>query len=45
LPLVYDELRNLPGQKLAQEKPAQTLQATAWRTSACAARPSGNLKA
>src|SRR5437763_17002516 len=29
LPLVYDELRNLAGQRLAQEKPGQTLQATA----------------
>ncbi len=29
LPLVYDELRNLAGQKLAAEKPGQTLQATA----------------
>src|SRR5258708_37947575 len=29
LPLVYDELRQLAGQKLAQEKPGQTLQATA----------------
>jgi RNA polymerase sigma factor (TIGR02999 family) len=29
LPLVYDELRLLAGQKLAQEKPGQTLQATA----------------
>src|SRR6516165_9500366 len=29
LPLVYDELRKLAGQKLAQEKPGQTLQATA----------------
>jgi RNA polymerase sigma factor (TIGR02999 family) len=29
LPLVYDELRKLARQKLAQEKPAQTLQATA----------------
>src|SRR5215468_4383480 len=29
LPLVYDELRRLAAQKLAQEKPAQTLQATA----------------
>jgi len=28
LPLVYDELRQLAGQKLAQEKPGQTLQAT-----------------
>ena len=29
LPLVYDELRKLAMQKLAQEKPGQTLQATA----------------
>lgn len=29
LPLVYDELRNLAASKLAQEKPGQTLQATA----------------
>ena len=29
LPLVYDELRRLAAQKLAQEKPGQTLQATA----------------
>jgi RNA polymerase sigma factor (TIGR02999 family) len=29
LPLVYDELRRLAGQKLAKEKPGQTLQATA----------------
>jgi RNA polymerase sigma factor (TIGR02999 family) len=29
LPLVYDELRKLAGSKLAQEKPGQTLQATA----------------
>jgi len=29
LPLVYDELRQLAAQKLAQEKPGQTLQATA----------------
>jgi RNA polymerase sigma factor (TIGR02999 family) len=29
LPLVYDELRQLAGQKLAHEKPGQTLQATA----------------
>ena len=28
LPLVYDELRNLAAQKLAQEKPGQTLQAS-----------------
>src|SRR6202171_1637950 len=29
LPLVYDELRKLAATKLAQEKPGQTLQATA----------------
>jgi hypothetical protein len=29
LPLVYDELRKLPAQKLAHEKPDQTLDATA----------------
>jgi RNA polymerase sigma factor (TIGR02999 family) len=29
LPLVYDELRQLAAKKLAQEKPGQTLQATA----------------
>jgi RNA polymerase sigma factor (TIGR02999 family) len=29
LPLIYDELRKLAAQKLAQEKPGQTLQATA----------------
>lgn len=29
LPLVYDELRKLAAQKLAQEKPGQTVQATA----------------
>src|SRR5438445_13325646 len=29
LPLVYDELRRLVAQKLAQEKPGQTLEATA----------------
>src|SRR4051794_8352678 len=29
LPLVYDELRKLASQKLAQEKPGHTLQATA----------------
>src|SRR5205823_9445687 len=29
LPLVYQELRRLAAQKLAQEKPGQTLQATA----------------
>jgi RNA polymerase sigma factor (TIGR02999 family) len=29
LPLVYEELRNLAAQKLAQERPGQTIQATA----------------
>jgi RNA polymerase sigma factor (TIGR02999 family) len=29
LPLIYDELRKLAAQKLAQERPGQTLQATA----------------
>src|ERR1043166_5641929 len=29
LPLVYDELRNLAAQRLSQEKPGQTLEATA----------------
>jgi len=29
LPLVYEELRQLAAQKLAKEKPGQTLQATA----------------
>src|SRR5262245_59005484 len=29
LPLVYDELRKLAAEKIAQEKPGQTLQATA----------------
>jgi len=29
LPLVYDALRKLAAQKLRQERPAQTLQATA----------------
>jgi hypothetical protein len=29
LPLVYDELRRLAARKLAQERPGQTLQATA----------------
>jgi DNA-directed RNA polymerase specialized sigma24 family protein len=29
LPLVYDELRKLAAQKMAQEKPGQTLRATA----------------
>ena len=29
MPLVYEELRKLAAQKMAQEKPSQTLQATA----------------
>src|SRR5262245_8875960 len=29
LPIVYEELRNLASQRIAQEKPGQTLQATA----------------
>jgi hypothetical protein len=29
LPLVYEELRKLAAQKLAQERPGQTLQSTA----------------
>src|SRR5262245_33434417 len=29
LPLIYDELRKLAAQRLAQERPGQTLQATA----------------
>ncbi len=29
LPMVYDQLRQLAAQRLAQEKPGQTLQATA----------------
>jgi hypothetical protein len=33
LPLVYEELRKLAAAKLAQEKPGQTLQATALATS------------
>ena len=32
LPLVYNELRKLAAAKMAQEKPDQTLQATAWYT-------------
>ena len=30
LPLVYDELRKLAAERMAQEKPGQTLQATLW---------------
>jgi len=32
LPLVYDELRKLAAQKMAQEAAGQTLQATVWST-------------
>jgi RNA polymerase sigma factor (TIGR02999 family) len=35
LPLVYDELRRLAAHRLAQEKPGQTLQATALVHEAC----------
>jgi RNA polymerase sigma factor (TIGR02999 family) len=35
LPLVYDELRKLAAQRLAQKKPGQTLQATALDHEAC----------
>ena len=35
LPLVYDELRKLAAQRLALEKPGQTLQATALVHEAC----------
>ena len=39
LPIVYDELRRLATQKLSQEKPGQTLQATAGATApACTRR-------
>jgi hypothetical protein len=37
-PLVHDELRKFAAQRLAQEKPGQTLQATALLHEAC---PSG----
>jgi hypothetical protein len=37
LPLVYDELRRLAAQRLAQEKSGQTLQATALAHEAYAA--------
>ena len=37
LPLVYDELRKLAAQKLAREKPGQTLQATALVHTCCLA--------
>ena len=44
LPLVYDELRKLAAMKLAQEKPGQTLQATALVHEAYVrlAKPSGS---
>ena len=32
LPLVYEELRKLAAQKLAREKPGQTLDAARWST-------------
>jgi RNA polymerase sigma factor (TIGR02999 family) len=35
LPLVYDELRRLAAHRLAQEKPGQTIQATALVHEAC----------
>ena len=35
LPLVYDELRRLAAQRISQEKPGQTLQATALVHEAC----------
>ena len=38
LPLVYDELRKLVAAKLANEKPRQTLQATALVHDACRRR-------
>src|SRR5687767_13015741 len=46
LPLIYDELRQLARRKLAQEKPGQTLQATAlvheaWLQLVAGARNSG----
>jgi hypothetical protein len=40
LPLVYEELRKLAAQKLAQEKPGQTLQPTAV-VHVCSPRPLG----
>ena len=36
LPLVYDELRRLAAQRLAQEKPGQTRMAVPERVSVCA---------
>ena len=36
LPLVYDELRRLAAQRLAQEKPGQTGMAVPERVSVCA---------
>jgi hypothetical protein len=39
LPLVYEELRKLAAQKLAQEKPGQTLQASPGPRGVSAAGP------
>ncbi len=39
LPLVYQELRALAARKLAQEKPGQTLQATARNWPSCVCSP------
>lgn len=50
LPLVYNELRRLAAQKLAREKPGQTLEATAlvheayMRLVACGERPDSDAK-
>jgi RNA polymerase sigma factor (TIGR02999 family) len=44
LPLVYDELRQLAAQRLAQEKPGQTLQATALVHEAYLRLVGGNLE-
>jgi RNA polymerase sigma factor (TIGR02999 family) len=44
LPLVYDELRRLAAQRLAQEKPGQTLQATALVHEAYLRLVGGNLE-
>lgn len=41
LPLVYDELRRLAAQKLSQEAPGQTLEATALRRDAAADQGGG----
>lgn len=43
LPLVYDELRKLAAAKLAQEKPGQTLQATALSVPVCVCPHAHNL--